>query len=69
MRQQLGHRVADAHALVAAAYDQVGDESAARAAFERATLLAPLPELQRRYPELAALAGKYPAATAPKEAA
>jgi tetratricopeptide (TPR) repeat protein len=68
MQQQLGHRVADAHALVAKAYDLLGREAEARAAYERATLLAPPAELQRRYPELVKLAEKYPAASAPKEA-
>jgi hypothetical protein len=69
MQQQLGHRVADAHALVAKAYDLLGREPEARAAYERATLLAPPAELRRRYPELVKLAEKYPAAPAPKEAA
>ncbi len=69
MRQQLGHRVADAHALVACAYDRLGDESAANAAYQRATLLSPLGELQRRYPEVTKLADKFAAAAAPREAA
>jgi tetratricopeptide (TPR) repeat protein len=69
MRQQLGHRVADAHALVARAYDMLGDDAQAKAAYERATLLSPAAELQRRYPELVKLAEKYPAAPAPKEIA
>jgi hypothetical protein len=68
LQQQLGHRVADAHGLVARAYDLLGNESEARAAYQRATLLAPAVELQRRYPELVKLAEKYPAAPAPKEA-
>jgi hypothetical protein len=69
MRQQLGHRVADAHALVARAYDILGDEPQAKAAYERATLLSPAAELQRRYPELLKLAEKFPASPAPKEIA
>jgi tetratricopeptide (TPR) repeat protein len=69
MRQQLGHRVADAHAMAARAHDMLGQEAQAKAAYERATLLSPPAELQRRYPELAQLAGKYPAAVAPKEIA
>ena len=69
MQNQLGHRVADAHALVAKAHDLLGQEPEARAAFERATLLAPPPELIRRYPELAKLAERYPAAIAPREVA
>jgi tetratricopeptide (TPR) repeat protein len=68
MRQQLGHRVADAHALVARAHDSLGQEAEAKAAYERATLLAPPSELQRRYPELAKLADKYQPALAPVEA-
>jgi tetratricopeptide (TPR) repeat protein len=67
MQQQLGHRVADAHALVARAYDLLGKDSEARAAYERATLMAPISEIQRRYPELVKLAEKYPPAIAPPE--
>jgi len=69
MQRQLGHRVADAHGLVARAYDMLGRESEAAAAYERATLLAPAAELQRRYPELAKLTEKYRPAAAPAEAA
>lgn len=69
MQQQLGHRVADAHALVARAHDLLGQEPQARAAYERATVLAPPSELQRRYPELVKLAEKYPATVAPGEVA
>ena len=69
MRQQLGNRVADAHALAAKAYDLLGDEAQAKTEYYRATLLAPAGELQRRYPEVLKLAEKYPPAVAPKEAA
>jgi tetratricopeptide (TPR) repeat protein len=69
MRRQLGHRVADAHALVARAYDLLGRDGEAQAAYERATLLAPVSELHRRYPEVARLAEKYQPAAAPAEAA
>ena len=69
LRQHLGHRVADAHALVARAFDLLGREAEAAAAYARATALAPPAELHRRYPELAPLAGKYPATVAPKEVA
>ncbi len=65
MRQQLSNRVADAHALAARAYDMLGRADEARAAYERATLLAPVIELERRYPEVAKLAEKYPAAPTP----
>ena len=69
LRQHLGHRVADAHALVARAYDMVGRDAEAAAAYGRATALAPAAELHRRYPELAPLAGKYPPTPAPQEVA
>lgn len=69
MRDQLGHRVADAHALVAKAYDLLGRSADAQRAYERATLLAPPIELHRRYPETAILRTKYSPAIAPKEAA
>jgi tetratricopeptide (TPR) repeat protein len=69
MRRQLGHRIADAWALVARAYDQQNRGDDAKRAFENATLLAPLPELLRRYPELGVMAEKYRPATAPMEVA
>ena len=69
MQKQLGHRIADAHALVARAYDLLGRSAEAQAAYARATLLAPLAELQRRYPELMKMADKYQATPAPQEAA
>jgi tetratricopeptide (TPR) repeat protein len=69
LRSQLGHRAADAYALVARAHDLLGREADAAAAFERATLLSPAEELYRRYPEVAAMRDRYPAATAPTEAA
>lgn len=69
MRRQLGMRVADAHALVARAYDLVGRPVEAAAAYERATLLAPEAELSRRYAEVAAIAGKYAAAQRPERQA
>ena len=43
-------------------------DAEAQAAYERATLLSPASELQRRYPEVAKLAAKYHAAMAPGEA-
>jgi hypothetical protein len=67
MRQQLGHRVADAHALVAKAYDFASDSQQAQLHWERATLLSPPDELIRRYPELSSIAPKFAAATAPAE--
>jgi hypothetical protein len=68
MQQQLGHRVADVHALIARAYDLLGRDAEAQAAYERGTLLSPVAELHRRYPEVAKLAGKYKPAPAPAEA-
>ncbi|WP_428940677.1 tetratricopeptide repeat protein [Fontivita pretiosa] len=65
LREQFGHRVADAWALVARAYDMLGRDVEAAAAYEKATLLQPAAELHRRYPETATLADKYRAATAP----
>lgn len=69
LRDQLGHRVADAFALAARAYDLLGREAESRSAFQSATLLAPVAELLRRYPEVEKLAGRYPPAVAPPEAA
>ncbi len=69
LRDQLGHRVADAYALVARAYDLQNRSAEAQAAFEKATLLAPPGELYRRYPEVEKLKGRYQPAIAPPEAA
>jgi tetratricopeptide (TPR) repeat protein len=69
MRDQLGHRVADAYALAARAYDLMGRTAEAQDAYAKATLLAPLIELHRRYPEVEKLAGRYEPAPAPPEAA
>ena len=65
LRDQLGHRVGDAYYLAAKAYDVLGRDAEAGRAYERATLLAPLAELQRRYPEAASLTEKYQPALAP----
>ena len=69
MRDELGHRVGDAYALVARAYDLLGRADEAQDAFDKATLLAPQPELYRRYPEVQKLDGRYRPAYAPPEAA
>jgi len=69
LRDQLGHRVADAYALVARAYDLLNRSAEAQAAFEKATLLAPPGELYRRYPEVEKLKDRYQPAFAPPEAA
>jgi tetratricopeptide (TPR) repeat protein len=65
IRRHFGHRVADAHALAARAYDLLKRDEEARQAFADATILAPLSELTRRYPEVLAVAQKYPAAPTP----
>lgn len=69
LRDGLGHRVGDAYALVARAYDLLGRTGEAQAAFAKATLLAPPPELFRRYPEVRKLEGRYAPTVAPPEAA
>lgn len=69
MRAQLGHRVGDAHGLIAWAHDLLGHDADAAAAFGRATLLVDAAELYRRYPEVAAMRDKYPASAAPAEEA
>lgn len=69
LRRDLGHRVADVWALAARAYDLLNRTDDARTAFENATVLAPLGELTRRYPEIAALNGKYLPCPAPAEVA
>jgi tetratricopeptide (TPR) repeat protein len=65
LRQHLGHRISDAYALVARAYDLLGRVTEANVAWRKATLLAPAEELQRRYPEVRALSEKYEPAAAP----
>lgn len=65
LRTQLGHRVADAYALVARAHDLLGQESEAAAAWQKATLLTWPDELARRYSEVVAVKEKYPAAGRP----
>jgi tetratricopeptide (TPR) repeat protein len=69
IRKNLGHRVADAWALAARAYDMLGQEEKAREAFANATMLLPLGELKRRYPEISPLSQKYSVAPAPAEMA
>ncbi|HZZ43900.1 MAG TPA: hypothetical protein VFE58_13265 [Tepidisphaeraceae bacterium] len=65
IREQLGHRAGDVHALVARAQDMAGDEAAAQKAWGDATVLTPARELVRRYPEVAGVAEKYVAAVMP----
>ncbi len=65
LRDQLGHRLGDAYALVSRAYDLRGREAEAREAWARATLLAPPTELVRRYVEVTPIAEKYSPTLAP----
>jgi tetratricopeptide (TPR) repeat protein len=67
LRKQLGHRVSDAYALAAKAYDFMGQSAAAQSHWTQATLLAPAMEMQRRYPELASIIEKYQPAAAPRD--
>ena len=69
LRDQLGVRVSDAYALAARAYDLLGRKSEAQAAFGKATLLSPIGELFRRYPEVQKLAGQYRPTPTPGESA
>jgi hypothetical protein len=69
MRTQLGHRVSDAYALAARCHDILAQDAQAAAAWEKATLLSPVEELTRRYPELTTIRDKYPAKTPPQEGA
>jgi tetratricopeptide (TPR) repeat protein len=69
MRRQLSHRVADAWALAARAYDMLNRPQEAQSAYENATILMPLGELSRRYPELSPLISRYQPAPAPAEVA
>ncbi|HMB96079.1 MAG TPA: hypothetical protein VKK61_08585 [Tepidisphaeraceae bacterium] len=69
LREQLGHRVADAYMLIAKAHDLLHQTDQAQSYYESATRLAPAIELHRRYPETAGLAEKYQPAQAPGEAA
>ena len=67
-RQQLGHRTGDAYALLAKAYDMLARSDEAQTAYEKATLLTPLAELNRRFPEVVSLQQKYQPARVPVEA-
>ena len=69
LREQLGHRLADAYGLAAVAFDQLGQRDEAQRHYSDATTLSSVDELNRRYPEVAGLAGKLIAAAVPTEAA
>ncbi len=64
VREQLGHRAADVYALMARAYDLLENSAEAQRWYARATLLAPVKELNR-YPEVRALAQRYTPSVAP----
>lgn len=66
---QLGHRAADAFALASLAYDTRGAPERAAQLWQKATLLMPVAELLRRYPELRSVADAHLPAPAPREAA
>jgi tetratricopeptide (TPR) repeat protein len=66
-REQLGHRTGDAYALLARAHDMLGQTDQARQAYEKATLLTAVSEMDRRYPEVAALAARYAPTPVPAE--
>lgn len=59
LRKSLGHRVADAHALIAIAAHRLNRATDAQARFADATALAPLSELVKRYPDLWPLCSVY----------
>lgn len=65
LRRGLGHRVAEAHALVAVAYDRANRPADAARAFADATALQPMPELLNRYVEVRPLIAKYAPTPAP----
>jgi tetratricopeptide (TPR) repeat protein len=68
LRKQLGHRVGDAWALAARAYDQLSRQDDAQRAYENATALGDRLELERRYPEIVPLATKYRSTEVPAAA-
>lgn len=68
LRDHLGVRIADVYALVARALDLLDRETDAQAAWRKATLLSPVAELLRRYPELEKMAARLEPAPAPPEA-
>lgn len=65
LRKGLGHRVGEAYAMAAVAYDRVGREDDARQAFADATTLQGVGDLLNRYAELRPLIAKYTPTRAP----
>ena len=66
LRRGLGHRVADAHALIAIAAHRLNRPADAQARFADATALAPLSELVKRYPDLWPLCAVYSPTSPPR---
>lgn len=60
MTRGLGHRVGDAYALVAAAYDHLGQTDRAAERFRDGTTLQGVSDLLNRYVELRSLVTRYP---------
>lgn len=69
LRDQLGHRLADGLGMAAHAHHMLGDGSQAQLLWYQATLLTPVTEIVRRYPELASISRNYPPAVPPRGAA
>ncbi len=65
LRRQLGLRLGDALALASLAADRLGQTDDAEQWWGDATCLTPANDVVRRYPELAAVAQKYPAIQTP----
>lgn len=65
LRRGLGHRLGEAYAMAAVAYDRVGREDEARQAFANATVLQGVADLLNRYAELRPLLAKYTPTRAP----
>lgn len=65
MTAGLGHRVGEAHALAAVAYDRLGQTDTARSRFLDGTALQGVGDMLNRYPELRPLIAKYHPTPAP----
>ncbi len=61
----LGHRVGEAYALVAVAYDRMNQSVRAQDCYSSGTALQPAGDMLNLYPELRVLLGKYQPATPP----
>lgn len=69
LRAALGHRLSEAYALAALAHEQLLRPDTAAEYFAAATTLKAVSELVFAYPELRAIAAKYPFTLAPAELA